>query len=161
MMAHEVKEKEEELAELRDVSTKLLLPFVSCSPWNESSSESSPSSIVVHWVRHGQAEHNAFATRWREEGRAGNCYVDPACPVDPNLTEKGRADAIMAGKTLKERLGNRQVSFASSPMRRTLETCFLAQKGLEDLCVVAFHGFFLLLFRTWTGEAVFGLGRRS
>jgi broad specificity phosphatase PhoE len=53
------------------------------------------------------------------------------CPVDPNLTGKGQNDAQCAGQTLKERLNKRSVGAVSSPMRRTLETCRIADKELS------------------------------
>ena len=129
MMIHELKEKEEELAELKMASSRVSIPHISCSAW-KSSSSLDERSVVVHFVRHGQAAHNVFATNWRSEGRAGNCYVDSSCPMDPFLTDTGRLDAKRAGSSLKSILGNRSVAFASSPMRRTLETCFVAQQEM-------------------------------
>lgn len=77
----------------------------------------------VHFIRHGEGEHNAFGARWKEEGREGNPYVHEQCPVDPVLTAKGVAQAAELGRFVAATFpeGEPAVIY-TSPMRRAAAT---------------------------------------
>ena len=138
MLLHELKEKEDELRELRAAALRVQLPAVSVEALGDGpvpSEGSSWSSVIVHFVRHGQAAHNVFAAQWRVAAKEGNPYTSPDCPVDPDLTAEGRADALRAGGELAKRLRG-SVAVASSPMRRTLETWEIVKTQLKK---DAFH----------------------
>lgn len=74
-------------------------------------------------VRHGQSEWNAknLFTGWR----------------DPDLTEKGVAEAVQAGNTLKQAGYNFDIAFTSD-LQRAQKTCglILAALELSDLEVI-------------------------
>jgi broad specificity phosphatase PhoE len=131
MLLHELKEKDDELREMRAAAQLVKLPVVKVVPIADGGAPTDGSSLVVHFVRHGQAAHNVFAAQWRLAHREGNCYTSPECPVDPDLTADGRNDALRAGAELAKRLRGSSVAVASSPMRRTLETWELAKRQLK------------------------------
>lgn len=126
MMAHENKEHEEELMECAEAVRILGHPIVSASLHVAGDK-------IVHFVRHGEAEHNAFARVWRDEQREGSPYVaSSGCPIDPPLTELGRSQAQAAGVSLSKKLSQRDIPMFCSPLRRAAQTALLAESKLED-----------------------------
>lgn len=80
------------------------------------------------FVRHGQATHNTGAELYGDIA-----YEDPRFR-DASLTERGRLQALEAGRAIVAQVGNRQVHVYSSPSTRCIQTaeCILAA-GLNPL----------------------------
>jgi hypothetical protein len=53
MLAHEIKEKEDEMAELKRAASLVKLPVVKARRWKEGEGSD---AFVVHFVRHGQVK---------------------------------------------------------------------------------------------------------
>jgi broad specificity phosphatase PhoE len=129
MMHHELKEKAAEIEELKKVSEEMKLQrFAAVRAGKGEQREGK----VVHWVRHGQGQHNIWAANWEKEGKDGDPYLKSnGCMIDPPLTEKGQADAKRANEELKTKLEGREVIIVSSPMQRTLQTMQIACEELN------------------------------
>lgn len=142
MLAHEVQEKHDELLGLAQASGKLSQRKIKARAGMHKG------GTILHFVRHGQGEHNVFATQWREKllssapdvNMSKNPYVaETGCPRDPDLTAKGReVDARAARAQLSAVLDGRRVPCIASPLRRTLQTASLItpEQGFEKTIVL-------------------------
>jgi len=130
-LVHETTEKAAELEELACVFRSGNLPFKQIRVHRYAHQRQTPSQSIIHFVRHGQGDHNAHAEAWFSQQRPGNPYTDEACPIDPSLTSLGRTQAEAAGILLKNEfnLENHSVEFWSSSLRRTLQTAVLVRNS--------------------------------
>ncbi|WVR05792.1 hypothetical protein IAU60_002817 [Kwoniella sp. DSM 27419] len=75
---------------------------------------------VIYAARHGQAEHNAIAEQYGEEGQ----IMHPV--LDPDLTPLGRSQAYQTRLALRREVKRGMplpMAFFVSPLRRAGETC--------------------------------------
>ena len=83
---------------------------------------------VIHWIRHGEAEHNIVAQNARDAGLSDaekRRKISDEKLADAPLTTKGTAQAEHLNRALKET--NIAVEFiVVSPLKRTLQTATLA-----------------------------------
>ena len=78
----------------------------------------------VHFVRHGEGHHNVHSTRWFDEGKGGNPWEHPTCPIDPTLTDLGHEqarDLNSRGEALQAEGRFDPELVVVSPLRRTLQ----------------------------------------
>jgi len=88
----------------------------------------------VHFVRHGEGDHNVWRAQEHAKGQAPmakrwNFSEVPAELLDPHLTEKGRKEAESARGVADQ---CQPELLVTSPLRRTVETCLLIFKASVD-----------------------------
>ena len=90
----------------------------------------SPTSVRLVCVRHGQAHHNTFMDNYR--GTFDAPEEDPDCPVDPKLTDLGESQARSLIPTTTS-MGDASLLpnfIYTSPLRRAMQTGILAFPSL-------------------------------
>jgi broad specificity phosphatase PhoE len=133
LKSHEVLESLEHMAQIREAREKLdsdgkmKRVQVKASSLNRSTAEG---EVVIFFVRHGEGVHNVHGAQWLAQKKDGNPYVDPSCPVDPELTPLGRQQAeelapLLAATALGQGVGhdgNKPLTIVTSPLRRAIQT---------------------------------------
>jgi broad specificity phosphatase PhoE len=84
----------------------------------------------MHFVRHGEAEHNPYIVRGKRDGDEALLRVGRSI-LDPGLTALGRSQAAELRRSL-ETLGVRFDVLVTTPLSRALETSELAFSGLVE-----------------------------
>jgi len=88
----------------------------------------------VHFVRHGEGHHNVHSTVWFDQGKGGNPWEHPTCPIDPTLTDLGHEqarDLNKRGEALQAAGRFDPEVVVVSPLRRTLQTATLGFSFLK------------------------------
>lgn len=83
---------------------------------------------IMHFVRHGEAEHNPYVVKGKRDGDEALLRTGRSI-LDPSLTEVGRRQAAELRRSL-EASGARFDALVTTPLSRALETSELAFNGL-------------------------------
>jgi len=81
---------------------------------------------VMIFIRHGEALHNNFERDYNEMGQSGSAWLDPDCPRDPLLTERGYGKALDIARALDVVADLKPELVLTSPLRRATQTAVLS-----------------------------------
>ena len=145
MSGHELREVMEHLEELRAAAGSLPKSGkrtfkVTRMPPGCTDKKVNGHAKRVHLIRHGQGHHNVWGAKWFEEGKEGNAYSDPGCPIDATLTEMGEAQAralIPKMNAIFSSGNSLGPIVVVSTLRRATQTALLALSEVEDPLVMA------------------------